>query len=154
MKIVSYVFATALIAFGVSYAITNWSEAVQLRPRPVAPVSPIGTYACQGTSSAGDYTVTAEVIEHEGLFHVRWTFPAGDQMFAVGDFINGSLVMGYYGSTPGAVVYRVTATGLDGQWIMAGQPDVYPETCVRESSAPPNPAAQPVTPHAQPGITL
>ena len=130
-----------LVAVGGLYA------AVIPPAAPVDEASLVGLYACTGTNPEGmPYEAVTDVVEHEGLMWMRWTFEGGEQMFAVGFIHEERLVMGYYNSAAGVVVYSLSPDTLAGTWVMAGASQHYPETCTR--IAVPRPSA------AQPGIRL
>jgi hypothetical protein len=92
------------------------------------------------------YHAIVDVILHEGVVHMRWTFADGGQTYAAGFVKDGRLVVGYYGQgmPPGVAVYYVKpGKPLEGAWVTVTASGRYRETLTRRSAEnEPRPAAQ------------
>lgn len=105
----------------------------------------VGQYDCKGVNAGGmAYEAVVDVVMHEGLLHMRWTFPDGGQMFAIGFVKDNRLTVGYYRSAPGVAVYFIEpGKPLTGAWIMAGSSGRYQETLTKRIGVAPDTEAAP-----------
>ncbi|MBI4263604.1 MAG: hypothetical protein HY657_04460 [Acidobacteria bacterium] len=100
-----------------------------------------GSYACEGINPDGDpYRTILEVAETGRTWHLRWSFPGGDAVIlGVGLRQNGHLVVATTADgSLGVVAYTATEGKLEGQWTLAGLPEVYAEHCVKIEAGAPN----------------
>lgn len=100
------------------------------------PTDLAGVYVCDGVNPEGNpYRGIVEIVQTQGTFHLRWTFPQSDDAaLGIGIVSNGVLAVSYYGgATAGVVVYKIEGgKKMVGEWTVAGADGgVYKETLTR-----------------------
>jgi hypothetical protein len=112
----------------------------------------VGIYACEGTRPDGEhYEASVEILRNENVYQLRWILPTGDQALGIGIVSGDSLAVGYFGSLPGVVIYKIGQEGstrqLVGTWTVVGANGrVFSETLTRLKNDPSDPAAPSTTP--------
>jgi hypothetical protein len=103
---------------------------------PLAETSDLaGVYLCEGVNPEGKpYKGIVEIVQADGFYHVRWTFPPADErQIGFGMLTHGVLAVSYYGgSTAGLVIYAIEAgKPLVGEWVTPGVEGVHAETLTK-----------------------